>query len=363
MAWSGCIDNPAEGLCTPDNIEEKCAQEIQFIRDKWKVAKPPAEFGAEPKPVSRTTKVLKKNWNPWGNPFTVDVDDTIPGGYSYDGGSASLYANANVLVQSTQIQSQPGNGATGGIQFTGKIDTKPTRKEITYYVTYVILSDAAKAWQDQVSHWRNEQAQKEIDILISKKLEELTQWELSDRVANVIEQKIFENYFGVTSIEDCCRFIARVRSLFDFGNLSYSLLPSWNDVGDPCQSADPVSFLTARCLSFYLPMHEGRELEALILLASIGAIPWSADIRSQIIGYVNEVSNARATLFNRLFDPTGMEPNIDGPNGISFTAYDTDETTDWNHLCESDLNFVLIDKHNFTIPTGSTRIEARPNLC
>ena len=198
---------------------------------------------------------------------------------------------------------------------------------------------------------------------MAKELKHLNEFLLSDRVAALIEKQIFEKYFGTDGTAECCALIARIRSVFDFGLLSYTLLPNWNEFGTGCQNTDPVTIYTAKCLNFYLPIKPGKEWDALAILISINVIPANAALLAQIAGYITSVVNLRDTVFNRLFDPTGWEDEIDGPHGYDLTPYNTANTTEWNAAFESSLNYQLIDINVVTVPCGGVRKELRTNIC
>jgi len=368
LAWQGCIDNPARDLCTPDNLETKHADDIQAIRDKWKNTSAPAEFGPRPSGKKECTSSHKDFNHPLHtgvSKFRQDFSFTIPNGWSYEQNSASVdVMNNSSGVEERLIYSQPIGGARGGVSFDASVilDNRwPKKEEVIFRVCFNIIPDSAVDWDNIVSSWREEQAQKEIDAFLAEETEKLNQFLATDQARASVERRIMEDFFGVTPIEDCCKLIARLRKLFDFDNMGYSLLPAWNELGDGCQKSFPVNLYTAKCLHFYLPINAGMEREALPLLASINAIPWSTQLAPQIFAYVQQIQNMRATLYNRLFDPTGWDAKFDQPKGYDMTKYDT-TSTNWSADHESDLNCELLGAFTINVPCGE-RIDKRPLLC
>ena len=361
LAWNGCIDNPARDLCTPDNLDIRHAEDLQAIRDKWENASVPVEFGAEPKDRNLETYTHKRDNNIAGVWYRPSISHQIPDGWFYIGDTADAHVDASVKVQGDRIESQPTHGDTGSVTFVTRVDTRPTRKPIYTKISFKIRSLDAQNWYDKVNAWRDEQAQKEIDEFLAKETEKLNKYLATDQARASIERRIMEDFYGVTPIEDCCRLIARLRKLFDFENMGYSLLPSWNELGEGCQKAFPVNLYTAKCLHFYLPVNAGMESEAVSLLASINAIPWSPQLAPQIFAYVQQIQNMRATLYNRLFDPTGWDVKFDQPKGYDMTKYDT-SSQNWSADHESDLNCELLGAFTINVPCGE-RIDKRPLLC
>lgn len=368
MAWQGCIDNPARDLCTLDTIEERHATDIQAIRDKWQQATAPAEFGPRPKGKKVCTSPFRDYNHPLHtgvSKFRQDFQYTIPNGWSYDHNSASVNILSNSSgVEEKLVYTQPSAGARGGVSFNAAVilDNRwGKREEVVFSVCFNIVPDTAIVWDTKVQAWRDEETQKEIDAFIAKHIEELTQYLATDQARASVERRIMEDFFGVTVIEDCCKLISRLRKLFDFDSMGYSLLPTWNEFGEGCQKAFPVNLYTAKCLHFFLPMQSGKEREALQLLASINAIPWSIQLIPQILAYVQQVQNMRNTLYNRIFDPTGWNIKFDQPKGYDMTPYDT-SNTDWDAAHESDLNFELLGAFTINVPCGE-RIDTRPLLC
>lgn len=361
LAWNGCIDNPSEGLCTGENLEEKLAGELQTIREKWNRAAVPSEFGEEPKDKKVVTSINTRNNNPLGVWWRENISDTIPAGWFYVGGTADAHIDASVQVQGERVESQPNHGATGTVTFTTRVDTRSTRKPIYTKFSYLIRSANAQEWHDRVNQWRAEQAQQEIDIFLEEKKEELNKFLASDQARATIERRIMEDFFGVTSGQDCCSLITRLRKLFDFDAMCFSLLPAWNNQGDGCQKAFPVTLYTADCLHFYLPIKEGMELEASILLVSVNAIGWSNQFAPQLLAYINRINTMRSTLYKRAFDPAGWDVKFDQPNGYDMTPYDS-SSPDWSAAHESDLNYELLGAFTINVPCGE-RVDPRPALC
>ncbi|MFS4493046.1 hypothetical protein [Maribacter sp. 2308TA10-17] len=361
LAWSGCIDNPARDLCTPDNLDVRHAEDLQAIRDKWKYAIVPAEFGSEPKDENVETYTHIKDNNIGGVWYRPSISHQIRDGWFYIGDTADAHVDASVKVEGDRIESQPSHGATGTVTFVTRVDTSFTRKPIYTKISFKIRSLDAQNWHNKVNSWRNEQAQKEIEEFLATETEKLNKYLATDQARASMERRIMEDFYGVTPIEDCCRLIARLRNLFDFDNMGYSLLPSWNELGEGCQKAFPVNLYTAKCLHFYLPIHAGKESEAISLLASINAIPWSQQLAPQIFAYVQQIQNMRATLYNRLFDPTGWDAKFDQPKGYDMTKFDT-SVENWSAEHESDLNCELLGAFTINVPCGE-RVDKRPLLC
>ncbi len=368
LAWSGCIENPAKDLCRPDNLETKYSSEIQAIRDKWNQQSPPGDFGNRPSGKKMCTNVHSANnsiFNTGTPDFTQPFQATIPNGWSYEANSASI----SIIEHSTQVDTkrilqQPNGGDTGGVSFLAQVILKNRGfkvEKVKFKVCFNIIPEAAATWDTRVAQWRKEQAQKEIDQFLAEKLESLNEFLLSDQARASIERSIMEKYFGVQNADDCCHLISRLRKLFDFDHICYTLLPSWNDAGEGCQRSNPVTLYTAKCLHFYVPMHEGRELEAVRLLVSINAIPWNGNLASQIIAYISQIQNLRATVYNRVFDPTGWDVKLDQPNSYELTPYDA-AGPNWSADFESGLNYELLGAFTMNIPCGE-RIEKRPLLC
>jgi hypothetical protein len=367
LAWSGCIDNPARDLCTPNTIEEKHAAELQAIRDKWKNTSAPFEFGTEPrgKKVCTVTSKSEQNIVVGASNHKLTFGFTIPDEWSYKGGSAAVeIIDYNASPESWNMLSTPSNGARGAVRFDAQVLTKNrglNKEWVSFKVCFNIIPDAAVEWHNRVNTWREEQAQREIDEFLAKETEKLTQFLATDQARSAIERRILQDYFGITSIEECCRLIARLRKVFDFDTMGYSLLPSWNELGEGCQKAFPVNLYTAKCLHFYLPINAGMEREAISLLASVNAIPWSAQLAPQIFAYVQQIQNMRTTLYNRLFDPVGWNVKFDQPKGYDMTKYDT-TSQNWSAAHESDLNYELLGAFTINVPCGE-RIDKRPLLC
>lgn len=363
LAWNGCIENPARDLCTPDNISTKHAEDLQTIRDKWNNASAPLEFGPRPENEKRCTGI--HTYNSWtGSKKQVPVNDTIPAGWYYVGGAQLEIMSSTTTPQPSYVSNQPNLGSIGGITFDTYVDVKNKlahEEKATVRVCYIIAPQAAKDWDVKANRWRDEQAQKEIDEFLAEETKKLNQFLATDQARASIERRIMEDFYGVTPIEDCCKLIARLRKLFDFDNMGYSLLPSWNELGEGCQKAFPVNLYTAKCLHFYLPINAGMESEAISLLASINAIPWSLQLAPQIFAYVQQIRNMRAILYNRLFDPTGWDVKFDQPKGYDMTKYDT-SSPNWSADHESDLNCELLGAFTINIPCGE-RIDKRPLLC
>jgi hypothetical protein len=368
LAWNGCIEDPARDLCTPDNISTKHAEDLQAIRDRWNNASAPAEFGPRPTGKKECTGLHYKKW---GSGYIGTRESIghfqfpIPVGWSYEGGSASVQITQKdgELAILPVIFNQPQNGATGSANFKAQVIIKNNRGSefVEFKVCFNIIPNAAVEWHKKVNTWRDEQAQKEIDEFLAEETKKLNQFLATDQARASIERRIMEDFYGVTPIEDCCKLIARLRKLFDFDNMGYSLLPSWNELGEGCQKAFPVNLYTAKCLHFYLPINAGQESEAISLLASINAIPWSPQLAPQIFAYVQQIRNMRATLYNRLFDPTGWDVKFDQPKGYDMTKYDT-SSPNWSSDHESDLNCELLGAFTINIPCGE-RIDKRPLLC
>jgi len=368
LAWSGCIEDPGRDLCTPDNLEDKNAARIQEIRDRWQTANPPTSLGSRPTARKVCTNVHRGSnslAHIGQSNFSQSFQYTIPSGWTYAANSASVdvgYHSSTVM--DTEVQSQPSGGATGGVQFRARVRLKNIglkKEEVDFKVCFNILPAAAADWDAQVEQWREEQAQLEIDAFLERETERLTQFLASDQARAAVERRIMEKYFGITNITDCCKLIARLRDLFDFDQMCYSLLPAWNELGEGCQRSNPVNLYTAKCLHFYLPINPGAELEAIALLNSVNAIPWSPSVAIQVLQYVQAIINMRNTLYNRLFDPTGWDVKFDQPLGYQMTPFDT-TNTDWESAHESELNYELVGAFALNVPIGE-RIDCRPSLC
>ena len=368
LAWSGCIDDPGKDLCTPDNLDDKLATEIQAIRQKWNNVAPPASFGPRPSPRKVCTSLYRAHNSALHigqSVFNQAFQYTIPSGWSYEGNSASVdigYHSSAII--SSSVQSQPSGGATGGIQFQARVrlsNRYPKKEEVEFKVCFNILPAAAADWDDRVDEWREQQAQLEIDEFLQKEKEKLKEFLASDQARAAVERRIMEEYFGISNIQDCCKFMARLREVFDFDNMCYSLLPSWNENGEGCQRSFPVNLYTAKCLHFFVPIMEGAELDAIALLNSINAIPWSAQIAVQVLQYVQAITNMRDTLYNRLFDSTGWDVKFDRPYDYTLTPYNS-SSSDWEADHESDLNYEVVGAFTINVPIGE-RIDCRPALC
>ena len=371
LAWSGCIDDPARDLCRPQDFEEDHADEIQAIRHKCANMPPSDEFGAKPATERRCTEV--EHWAHAGNifqgttTFNRGLQASIPAGYGYVAGSADveIVSSKPAGEGDGDITAQPSHGSSGFLTFGARLsirNVKFSTEEMSFKVCFDVMTPAGLAWDDKVSTWREQQAQAEIDALKAKKEEEFGKFLLSERAQAEVERLMFAEYFGVTEIKDCCAFISRIRGIFDFSKLSYSLLPTWNHDGDHCQRSEPVSLYTAKCLQFYLPVREGMEWEALKVLIAIQAIPWNPWTAPQIWGYINAIRDMRDTLFSSTFDPTGWADRIDDPMGYQLTPYDTDRPRRWKTPYESSMSYQLIDAYTVTVPNG-TRTDKRPALC
>lgn len=371
LGWSGCIDDPGQGLCRPQDFEEDHAEEIAAIRQKWQNAPVPAHLGPQPPHERRESDVhhwsQPSNFGSGSHNFVRGIQVNIPDGYAYVSGSADVEIVASNPSNGTgditgEISSQPGAGPQNfGVRIS--LQNRFMRPEsISFKVVYYVTTPEGQAWQNRVDVWREEQAEAEIGALRAQKEAEFEEFLLSDRLSAEFERLIFANFFGVTNIKDCCRFIGRVRSIFDFDALCYSLLPSWSHDGDKCQKSDPVNIYTAKCAHFFLPVIEGREHEAISLLISINAIPWNSYTAPQIWGYINAIRNMRDTLFDSAFDPTGWSEKTDPPLGYQLTPYDTSDEENWDTAYESSLNYELLDAHVITVPCGK-RIEVRPDIC
>jgi hypothetical protein len=368
LAWNGCIENPARDLCTPDTIEIKHAEEIQAIRDKWNAMPVPGNFGSRP----RGRQVCTTEHEDYNHSLHTGVSKfrqpfhyTIPSGWFYEQNSASVNVVSHSSgVEEKLIYSQPNGGARGGVSFDASVilDNRWLKKEkVTFRVCFNILPDAAMEWDEQVAAWRNQKAQEEIDAFIEAKTKELKKFLASDQARASIERRIMEDFFGVTPINDCCKLISRLKRLFDFENMTFTLLPSWNELGQGCQKAFPVNLYTAKCLHFYIPIREGKEREAVTLLAAINAIPWNPNLASQIFAYINQIHLLRDTLYKRTFDPTGWDVKFDQPKGYEMTPYDT-TNSDWSAAHESNRNFEVLGAFTVNVPCGE-RIDPRPMLC
>lgn len=370
LAWSDCIDSPGKDLCRPDNLTEVLSEEIKNIKDKWSTSPAPAIFGSRPgnQSICTASSTVDKRGLIFGD--NVQFDETIvglvpPNGAYISGSAIITVLNSDTDVVSRQVLSQPGSGASGNITFSVKIvvNNKFLNKEwVTYKVCFEVSTAEATAYDNAVNQWRNEQAESEIADLLANEKDKLNDFLLSDKAASVIEKRIFEDFFALTTIDDCCKLIRHIKRIFDFDKLCFSLEPSWDTSGTGCQTADPVSIYTAKCLKFYLPIKEGQEWRALTTLLSINAIPSSSSVLNQIHGYINQINDLRSTVFNRAFNPAGWDVKIDSPNGYNLTPYDTIDDV-WNTEFETKLNFQLIDVHTVAIPTGSVRVDLRSDLC
>lgn len=368
LAWSDCIENPGKELCRPNNIEEVFSEEIKEIHDKWSTAAAPASLG--PKPEDKRICTATSTLDDGGRFLADDTELTgtiygnIPPGSTYIGGSAQVeIVVRNTDTVSQQVISQPSSGATGSTQFSVKIvvNNKVLHKEkVTYKICFKITSPESVEYYANLEQWRNEQAEAEIEILLTAQKAKLNEFLLSDKVASAIEKRIFQDFFGLTAINNCCELIYHIRSIFDFDKLCFSLQPSWNASGTGCQSSDPVSIYTAQCLKFFLPVKEGKEWQAVTTLLAINAIPHTA--LHQVGGYINSINDLRDTEFNSTFDTTGWDEIIDAPNQYNLTPYDT-SNDGWDTDFESKLNFQLIDAYTVTVPTGGIKVELRPVLC
>lgn len=370
LAWSGCIDDPGSDLCRPDNIEQKHAAQIQAIRDKWSVAVAPGSFG--PRPANEhmcTGQAGADDMGVFGADnvtFNLAISTSIPSGYSYVAGSASITVlDSDTDVTSTAITSEPGSGASGQLSFGAQVIVNNkafNRESVSIKICFYAAPPSAAQWDAAVNAWREQQAQIEIDQLIATEITELNEFLLSDRVNAVIEQRILKEFFGVENIHDCCNLIRTIRSVFDFNLLSFALLPSWNDIGSGCQTTEPVTIYTARCLQFYLPVVAGKEWEAIAMLMAINVVPNDSQLLAAVAGYISSIVDMRNTLFDRAFDPSGWDVKIDGPTGYLLTPYDTSDAQ-WASAFESSLNYQLIDVNVVTVPVGGPRKEIRPNIC
>lgn len=370
LAWSGCIENPGKELCRPDNIREVLSEDIKQIIDKWSVAAAPEAFGSRPgnETICTATSTLDRWGFPFGDnvEFEGNINGTIPPNSTYIGNSAEItIVESDTAVVSQQVTTQPMNGASGQIQFSAKIlvDNKFANKEwVRYKICFQVSSPEASAYDSNLELWRNDQAEIEIEALLEKEKEKLSEFLLSDKVAAAIEQRIFKDFFALNTIDDCCELISHVRTIFDFEKLCYSLQPSWNANGSGCQTSDPVSIYTAQCLNFYLPVKEGKEAQAITTLLAIKEIPSSSSILQQVAGYITQIQDLRNTVFNRSFDTTGWDEKIDAPNKYNLTPYDT-SNNEWDADFETKLNFQIIDIHTVTVPTGGVKVDIRPPLC
>lgn len=371
LAWSACIDEPGRDLCRPDTLHENYADDISMIRGKWANAPAPHSFGPRPQNTRVCSEAYSSrkggpHWGQGNTKFEESKFVAIPPGHSYVAGTADiemLHHNSDLVFEA--VTAQPNNGTTGAGNFSVliKLDNKFNHQErITYRICFEVKPDAAIEYDNQLNVWRIEQADKEIEGFLAVKEEELNTFLLSEQVAGVIEKRVLGDYFGVDSIRACCALIRRIRRVFDFEALSFSLLPSWNDLGDKCQSADPVTIYTARCMQFYLPIKAGKERQALRMLLAINAVPNDPTILSQVSGYINSIVNMREQLFNRAFDPSGWEIKIDGPTGYTLTPYDS-TSDDWSADFETMLNYQVIDVTTVTVPCGGPRKELRESLC
>ncbi len=368
MAWSGCIENPGRDLCTPDNLEDKLKPEIEAIRQKWSEVEAPSEFGKRPTNQKLCTAEGFYS-TALGQKRDMTVSAMIPAGYIYDGTPVIDIVSSTTQNQpdTTYIRTQPTIGATGGVSFGITVDFKNKvahREEAQVRVCFMIAPLAAQDWDDQVAAWQQAQADLEIAALLEQKREEMDKFLFSEQAHAAIIRRIMEDYFGVNvNGDDCCKFIKRLHGLFDFNMLCYTLYPAWNQSGVGCQSSQPPTMLTAKCLQFHLPIAAGREFEALSLLGSIGAVPWSWSMLMQYIGYVNHINNMRQTLFNRDFDPTGWNKKFDDPKGYQLTPYDTANPLQWYAAHETEMNYQVIDAFTIEVPMPGYRIDPRSPLC
>lgn len=364
LAWSGCLENPAADLCSPANIEEKMADEIARIRDKWSKAQAPSEFGPEPiKKNVCTPYHIRKN-NTLGVWYRPSFTYAIPTGWEYVGGSADGHVEASVKVQGDRVESQPSDGATGTVHLSMRTDTRSTNKEVRSKICFDIRPSNARDWYDRVNAWRDQQAGADIDALLNAKKEELNKFLLSDQAKQVVIKAILKKYFGIDGLDDYCKSLRVIYDLFDFDKTCFTLLPSWNATEDGCPSAFPVNLFTARCLTFYVPMMEGREMEALARLAAINAVPWTAQLFGQYLAYINQIDQMRATQFATTFDPTGWDVKFDQPHGgYEMTPYDT-ANTDWHAEHEGmSRDHLVINAFTINVPTLGYRIDPLPLLC
>lgn len=371
LAWSGCIDNTGEDLCRPDNLEEKKAGEIAAIEQKWAAAPAPSEFGPRPSNQAICTPTARED--SFGSlgadnvTFNANVQAAIPAGHGYVPGSAVVtVVDSQTGVTGTSVTSQPAAGASGLVTFGAQVvvDNKfSTKKEYAVFkVCFEVTTPAAADYDEKVGAWRDAQAQAEIDAFLAEESAKLEEFLLSDRIGPLIERKIFEKFFAADGTDECCKLIRRVRKIFDFDLMAFALLPTWNDFGSGCQSSDPVTIYTARCLTFYLPVRPGKESEALALLIAINVLQNDPQLLAQIGGYVNSINDMRANLFDRAFDPTGWDVTLDNPSGYQLTPYDNADGA-WDTAYETSLNYQVIDVNVVTVPCGGPRKELRPNLC
>ncbi len=367
LAWSDCIENPGKDLCRPNNIEESLSEEIKEIHDKWSTAPPPASLGPKPEDekVCTTTLTLSGGFG-WGSTevLTGTVNGNIPPDSSYIGGSALIKRiDSGTRVEYQQLISQPSTGATGSVQFAVQftVENKTWEDEwVKYQICFKVTSPESAEYYANLEQWRNDQAEAEIEILLTEQKEKLNEFLLSDKVASAIEKRIFQDFFGLTAINNCCELIYHIRSIFDFDKLCFSYQPSWDASGTGCQSSDPVSIYTALCLKFFLPVKEGKEWQAVTTLLAINAIPHAA--LHQVGGYINSINDLRDTEFNSTFDTAGWDEKIDAPNQYNLTPYGT-SNNGWDTDFESKLNFQLINAYTVTVPTGGVKIDLRPVLC
>jgi len=372
LAWCGCIDDPARDICDVDDLETTHSADIGKIREKWAVAAAPAEFGTRPGNETRFTEIFSTSGNgfPFGLgkvKFDEQLQASVPGGYSYIGNSADIeIVSSSSAVQSQDVTSQPAGGSTGTASFAVKImvDNRPLHREkVSCRIRYEVASAAAAEWDSRVDLWRQEQADAEIEAFLAAKEAELNEFTFAERFSAAIQKRIFEDYFGLIEIEDCCDLIRHIQSIFDFSNLCYKFLPPWNALGTGCESSNPVELPRAACVNFYVPVFPGKEYDALAVLLGINVIPNNPSVVSQISGYINQIINLRNTLFNSEFDPSaGWNEIVDAPNKYKLTPHDTNDP-DWDTNFETMMNYQLIDVHTVTIPVGGPRTEIRPNIC
>ena len=372
LAWSACLDNPGQGLCTPETFEEDHAEEIAAIVEKWSLAAAPGSLGPRPANVDICTESFQDE--KWGNgtqgytEFTPSVQIAVPPGHSYVGGSAHVnMLSYNSELHEHNVTSQPVNGATGNGTLKAKIlvtNRRPFKREIVaYQFCYTVAPDEAKAWDARLEAWQLEQANVEIEALRAAEAEKFGEFLLSDRARELLVRKLLQKYFAIDDVTDCCHLIARLERIFDFSRLSYRLYPSWNERGDGCQKSESVNIGNALCAHLFTPVHEGMELEALKMLAAVNALDmWSPSVAAQIAGYINEIEQLRATVFKPAFEVTdALIAQIDSPQGAPMTPYDTASDV-WASELERPPGYILLDAYTVTVPCGS-RTEIKPNLC
>ena len=367
IAWSGCIQNPGRDLCTPDNLEEKLAPTIKLVRDKWQKATPPSELG--PRPANQAHCTSEGYYSSLiGGRRSLSLAAAVPSGFVYFGNpTIEITGNSTTVIPSgNSIDSAPGAGATGGISFNVTIELKNRiahKETATVRVCFEISPLAAKDWDDRVAEWRKTKAEEEIAALLKTKKAELEKFLASEQAHAAITRRIMEDYFSVDASKGCCELIKRLHRLFDFDRLCFTLYPSWNANGTGCQTSQPPTIYTAKCLSFYLPINPSMEAEAFALLGAIGAIPWSTALLGQYLAYAQQVDQMRTTLYDRAFDPTGWNDKFDQPLGYQVTPYNTPSEDEWESAHETSLNYEVIDAFTITTPCGGFRIDPRPMLC